>query len=560
MSESFAELFEQSLTNLDIVPGTIIEAEVLSIDGDFVVVDAGLKSEAVIPVGQFKDKHGELTIAVGDQVEVALDAIEDSTGETRLSRDKAKRAKMWQALEAAFEAEETIQGRITGKVKGGFTMDLDGIRAFLPGSLVDVRPLRDTAFLEDRDLDLKLIKIDAKRNNIVVSRRAVIEAENSVEREALLENLAEDQEIKGIVKNLTDYGVFVDLGGIDGLLHITDMSWKRIKHPSELVAVGDEMTVKVLKFDRERSRVSLGLKQLGMDPWRDLLVRFPEGKKVKGTVSNIADYGCFVDLGEGVEGLVHVSEMDWTNRNVNPSKIVSVGQDVDVMILEVDEQRRRISLGLKQCINNPWEEFANAHREGDRVSGVIKSITDFGIFLGLTEDIDGLIHLSDLSWTQPGEQVVREFNKGDQLEAIVLGVDVERERISLGLKQLADDPLSQYSQAQAGRKAVKATALEVDEKGAHFELEGGVKAYMRAGDMARERVEDARHQINVGDEVEALITGIDRKTSVVNLSIRALHENEEKQATEAYRSSSDSATTSTTLGALIKEKMEGKGE
>ena len=556
MAENFAQLFEESLNNLEMKPGALVTATVVDIQNNFAVVDAGLKSEAVIPLEQFAEK-GNMDLKIGDEVEVMLDAIEDSTGETRLSREKAKRAQVWAALEKAFEEKTTVKGRITGKVKGGFTVDVDTIRAFLPGSLIDVRPLRDTAFLEEGEIDLKVIKVDSKRSNIVVSRRAVIEEENSVERDALLENLEEGQEIKGIVKNLTDYGCFIDLGGIDGLLHITDMSWKRIRHPSEMVTIGDEITVKVLKFDRERSRVSLGLKQMAGDPWKDVLARFPEGKKLKGKVTNVADYGCFVEIGDGIEGLVHVSEMDWTNKNANPSKIVQLDQEVEVVVLDVDEERRRISLGLKQCMENPWEVFQQQHKEGDKVKGEIRSITDFGVFVGLEGGIDGLIHLSDLSWAKSGEEAVRDFQKGDAIEAVVLTIDIDRERISLGIKQLADDPFSVYSNAQQEGDAVKGKITEVEEKGAHVELPDGVKGYIRVADIAREHIEDARQHLKEGQEVEAAVVNVDRRNQQVGLSIRGLDEAEEKKSARAYQKQEPKMTT-TTIGDLIKEKMEKK--
>ncbi|MGP9797363.1 30S ribosomal protein S1, partial [Halomonas sp. 86] len=490
MSESFAELFEQSLNDINMEPGAIVAAQVVDIDGDWVTVNAGLKSEGQIPAAQFRDENGELNIAIGDDVHVALEAVEDGFGETRLSREKAKRAEAWKILEAAFEKDEIIKGVINGKVKGGFTVDVDSIRAFLPGSLVDVRPVRDTAHLENKELDFKVIKLDPKRNNVVVSRRAVLEAENSAEREALLATLQEGQQIKGIVKNLTDYGAFVDLGGVDGLLHITDMAWKRIKHPSEIVAVGDEINVKVLKFDRERNRVSLGLKQLGEDPWVNIKQRYPEGTKVHAVVTNLTDYGCFAELEEGVEGLVHVSEMDWTNKNIHPSKVVQVGDDVDVMVLDIDEERRRISLGIKQCTANPWETFNAEYNKGDRVSGTIKSITDFGIFIGLEGGIDGLVHLSDISWTETGEEAVRNFKKGDEAEAVILSIDPERERISLGIKQMDSDPVAEYLSVNDKGSMVTGRIVEVDAKEAHVELATDVIAILKASEISADRVED----------------------------------------------------------------------
>eukprot|EP00747_Dinoflagellata_sp_TGD_P158984 gnl/TRDRNA2_/TRDRNA2_177863_c4_seq17.p1 gnl/TRDRNA2_/TRDRNA2_177863_c4~~gnl/TRDRNA2_/TRDRNA2_177863_c4_seq17.p1 ORF type:complete len:528 (-),score=94.93 gnl/TRDRNA2_/TRDRNA2_177863_c4_seq17:6-1589(-) len=491
MSESFADLFEESLKEIDMQPGSIVQGTVVDVDNDWVTVNAGLKSEGVIPASQFLNEKGELEIAIGDVVDVALDAVEDGFGETRLSREKAKRAEAWKVLEKSFEAEEVVKGIINGKVKGGFTVDLAGIRAFLPGSLVDVRPVRDTAHLENKELEFKVIKLDQKRNNVVVSRRAVLEAENSAEREALLETLTEGMEIKGIVKNLTDYGAFVDLGGVDGLLHITDMAWKRIKHPSEIVEVGQEIEVKVLKFDREKMRVSLGLKQLGEDPWHDIVQKYPEGARVKARVTNLTDYGCFAEIEEGVEGLVHVSEMDWTNKNIHPSKVVEIGDEVEVMILDIDEDRRRISLGIKQCLSNPWEAFATNYQKGDRISGKIKSITDFGIFIGLEGGIDGLVHLSDISWEEAGEDAVRNFNKGDELETVVLSIDAERERISLGIKQLTDDPFAQYVAANEKGSIVKGTVKAVDAKGATVELAENVEGYLRASEISRDRVNDA---------------------------------------------------------------------
>jgi len=557
MSESFAELFEQSLKSADMRPGAIVKGTVVAIDGEYVIVNAGLKSEAVIPRDQFLDENGELEVKVGDEVEVALDAVEDGFGETRLSREKAKRAHAWKFLEEAYEKNQTVTGVISGKVKGGFTVDLKHIRAFLPGSLVDIRPVRDTTYLEGKDLEFKVIKLDQKRNNVVVSRRAVVEEEFSAEREQLLEKLQEGQVLKGIVKNLTDYGAFVDLGGIDGLLHITDMAWKRVKHPSEVVNVGDEIEVKVLKFDRERNRVSLGLKQLGEDPWEAIARRYPEGTRVFGKVTNITDYGAFVEIEEGVEGLVHVSEMDWTNKNVNPAKVVQVGDEVEVMVLDIDEERRRISLGMKQCQANPWELFAATHNKNDRVTGTIKSITDFGIFVGLEGGIDGLVHLSDLSWDEPGEEAVRKYKKGDQVEAVVLSVDPERERISLGIKQLEQDPFSAWLAENPKGSILKGTVREVDAKGAVIDLGGGVEGYLRASDISRERVEDARQVLKVGDEVEAKFMAVDRKNRTISLSIKAKDAQEEAEVMDTYRSSSAGTTT---LGDLIKEQMDSRGE
>ena len=530
MTESFAQLFEESLKEIETRPGSIVRGVVVAIDKDVVLVDAGLKSESAIPAEQFKNAQGELEIQVGDEVDVALDAVEDGFGETLLSREKAKRHEAWITLEKAYEDAETVTGVINGKVKGGFTVELNGIRAFLPGSLVDVRPVRDTLHLEGKELEFKVIKLDQKRNNVVVSRRAVIESENSAERDQLLENLQEGMEVKGIVKNLTDYGAFVDLGGVDGLLHITDMAWKRVKHPSEIVNVGDEITVKVLKFDRERTRVSLGLKQLGEDPWVAIAKRYPEGTKLTGRVTNLTDYGCFVEIEEGVEGLVHVSEMDWTNKNIHPSKVVNVGDVVEVMVLDIDEERRRISLGLKQCKANPWQQFAETHNKGDRVEGKIKSITDFGIFIGLDGGIDGLVHLSDISWNVAGEEAVREYKKGDEIAAVVLQVDAERERISLGVKQLAEDPFNNYISMNKKGVIVTGKVTAVDAKGATVELADGVEGYLRASEASRDRVEDATLVLNVGDEVEAKFTGVDRKNRVVSLSVRAKDEADEKDA------------------------------
>ncbi len=539
MTESFAQLFEESLKEIETRPGSIVRGVVVAIDKDIVLVDAGLKSESAIPAEQFKNAQGEIEIQVGDEVDVALDAVEDGFGETLLSREKAKRHEAWLMLEKAYEEAATVTGVINGKVKGGFTVELNGIRAFLPGSLVDVRPVRDTLHLEGKELEFKVIKLDQKRNNVVVSRRAVIESENSAERDQLLENLQEGMEVKGIVKNLTDYGAFVDLGGVDGLLHITDMAWKRVKHPSEIVNVGDEITVKVLKFDRERTRVSLGLKQLGEDPWVAIAKRYPEGTKLTGRVTNLTDYGCFVEIEEGVEGLVHVSEMDWTNKNIHPSKVVNVGDVVEVMVLDIDEERRRISLGLKQCKANPWQQFAETHNKGNRVEGKIKSITDFGIFIGLDGGIDGLVHLSDISWNVAGEEAVREYKKGDEIAAVVLQVDAERERISLGVKQLAEDPFNNYVAVNKKGVIVTGKVTAVDAKGATVELADGVEGYLRASEASRDRVEDATLVLNVGDEVEAKFTGVDRKNRVVSLSVRAKDEAEEKDAIASVNKQED---------------------
>ncbi|TCK18091.1 SSU ribosomal protein S1P [Thiogranum longum] len=558
MSESFAELFEESLANKEMRPGTIVTGTVVDIQPDAVIVNAGLKSEGVIPIEQFKNSQGELEVAVGDPVEVSLEAVEDGFGATRLSREKAKRAQVWIRLEKAFEEGEVVKGIISGKVKGGFTVDIEDIRAFLPGSLVDVRPVRDTTYLEGKELEFKVIKLDQRRNNVVVSRRAVVETEYSAEREELLESLQEGAEVKGIVKNLTDYGVFVDLGGIDGLLHITDMAWKRVKHPSEIVEVGQEIDVKVLKFDRERNRVSLGLKQLGQDPWADLARRYPEGKRLFGKVTNIADYGCFVELEDGVEGLVHVSEMDWTNKNVNPGKMVHIGQEVEVIVLDIDEERRRISLGMKQIHNNPWDEFSATHNKGDHVKGTIKSITDFGIFIGLDGGIDGLIHLSDISWHDPGEEAVRNYKKGDELEAVVLSVDAERERISLGIKQLEKDPFSNFSADNAKGSIVKGVIKEVDAKAAIVDLGDGIEGTLRASELARDRVEDARTVLTVGQEIEAKYIGMDRKTRTIALSIKAKDTEEEAAAVKDYTRSS--GATGATLGDVLKEQLENSGD
>jgi small subunit ribosomal protein S1 len=555
MSESFAELFEQSLNTIQMRPGAIVKGTVLEVGPEVVVVNAGLKSEGVIPLEQFRNENGEIEVNVGDEIDVALESLEDGFGATRLSREKAKRAEAWTRLERAQTAEETVIGRIVDKVKGGFTVDLNNIRAFLPGSLVDVRPVRDPSYLEGKDLEFKVIKLDRKRNNVVVSRRAVVEQESSGEREALLENLQEGQQVKGIVKNLTDYGAFVDLGGIDGLLHITDMAWKRVKHPSEVVNVGDEIDVKVLKFDRERQRVSLGLKQLGEDPWEDITRRYPVGTRLFGKVTNLTDYGCFVEIEEGVEGLVHVSEMDWTNKNIHPSKVVQMGDEVEVMVLDIDAERRRISLGIKQTQSNPWEVFAATHNKGDKVEGKIKSITDFGIFIGLDGGIDGLVHLSDISWHEAGEEAVHKYKKGDELEAVVLAIDPERERISLGIKQLEKDPVSAYAAEHRKGAVVKGTIKEVDAKGAQIELEDGTVGYLRASEISRDRVEDARSVLKVGDTVEAKFIGIDRKNRIVNLSIKAKDSDEEAEAMQDYQRS---APTGTTLGDLLKEKLENK--
>jgi small subunit ribosomal protein S1 len=555
MTESFAELFEQSLISRDLKPGSIVTGIVMEIRDDAVIVNAGLKSEGVVPIEQFRNLNGELEVAVGDEVQVALESIEDGFGETRLSRDKAKRSMVWDKLEGAFEGEQTIEGKISGKVKGGFTVDIEDIRAFLPGSLVDVRPVRDPTYLEGKDLEFKIIKLDRKRNNIVVSRRAVVEKEFSAEREALLDRLEEGAIVKGVVKNLTDYGAFIDLGGIDGLLHITDMAWKRVRHPSEVVNVADELDVRVLRFDRERNRVSLGLKQLGEDPWSDLARRYPVGARLFGTISNITDYGCFVEIEDGVEGLVHVSEMDWTNKNVNPAKVVHTSQEVEVVVLDIDEERRRISLGMKQCQPNPWESFAAQFNKGDKVSGAIKSITDFGIFIGLDGGIDGLVHLSDISWHDTGEEAVRNFRKGEEIEAVVLAVDPERERISLGIKQLDQDPFAIYMAENPRGSLVKGIVKEVDARGAVITLAEGVEGYLRASDIRKERVEDATKEFAVGDEVEAKFISIDRKNRMLSLSIRAKDDAELAEALEEYQQSNASSGT-TSLGELLKEQLD----
>ncbi len=558
MTESFAQLFEQSLEDKEMRPGAILQGTVVEIRPDTVVVNAGLKSEGIIPIQQFYTDDGELEINVGDQVEVALDAVEDGFGETRLSREKAKRAKAWKKLEEAYEGDEIVTGAISGKVKGGFTVEIEDIRAFLPGSLVDVRPVRDATYLEGKDLEFKVIKLDRRRNNVVVSRRAVVEKEYSAEREELLSSLQEGNVVKGVVKNLTEYGAFVDLGGIDGLLHITDMAWKRVKHPSEVVNVGDEIEVKVLKFDRERNRVSLGLKQLGEDPWVDIARRYPEGTRLFGKVTNIADYGCFVEIEEGVEGLVHVSEMDWTNKNVNPAKMVHIGEEVEVMVLDIDEERRRISLGMKQCQPNPWEEFAAQHNKGDRISGTIKSITDFGVFVGLDGGIDGLVHLSDIAWNVPGEEAIRNYKKGEELETIILAIDPERERISLGIKQLEKDPFSNWVAEHAKGSIVKGVVKEVDAKAAVIELEDGVDGTLRASELARDRVEDARSVLNEADQVEAKFIGVDRKNRTITLSIKAKESEEEAKAVKEY--TRGDATGTTSLGEILKEQMDTDSE
>ncbi len=556
MSESFAELFEDSLKTIEMEPGSIVTGTVVDIDSEWVTVHAGLKSEGVIPRSQFLNEKGEFSLEVGDQVKVAMETVDDGWGETRLSREKAKRAETWMKLETAFEGEAAVTGIINGKVKGGFTVDIDDIRAFLPGSLVDVRPVRDTAHLEGKPLECKVIKLDQKRNNVVVSRRAVLEAENSAEREALLESLQEGQVIKGIVKNLTDYGAFVDLGGVDGLLHITDMAWRRIKHPSEIVNVGDERDVKILKFDRERNRVSLGLKQLGDDPWVDITGRYPEGLRVVATVTNLTDYGCFAELEEGVEGLVHVSEMDWTNKNIHPSKVVQVGDEVEVMVLDIDEERRRISLGIKQCRANPWDEFASKSAKGERIRGNIKSITDFGIFIGLEGGIDGLVHLSDISWNEPGETAIRRYTKGEEIETVVLSIDPERERISLGVKQLEHDPFSDYTAANDKGALVTGTVQSVEPKEAVLELAEEVTGILKASEISKDRVEDARNVLKAGDEMEVRIISIDRKNRTIGLSVKAKELADEREAVRDHRRAESERPGPTTIGDLIKAQMD----
>ena len=560
MTESFAELFEQSqIALVKLKPGAIVSGLVVEIRPDVVVINAGLKSEGVVPIEQFRNEQGELEVAVGDTVKVALESLENGFGETVLSREKAKRAMVWDELETSMEAGEIVTGRISGKVKGGVTVDIRDVRAFLPGSLVDVRPVRDPGYLEGKELEFKIIKLDRKRNNVVVSRRAVVESENSVEREQMLERLQEGAIVAGVVKNLTDYGAFVDLGGIDGLLHITDMAWKRVRHPSEVVNVGEELQVRVLKYDRERNRVSLGLKQLGEDPWDNIARRYPTGARLVGKVSNVTDYGAFVEIEPGVEGLVHVSEMDWTNKNVNPSKVVQLGDDVEVMVLDVDAERRRISLGIKQCVSNPWEAFAAIHKKGDKVSGQIKSITDFGIFIGLDGGIDGLVHLSDISWNTTGEDIVRNYKKGDNLEAVVLDVDPERERISLGIKQMEQDPIGTYMATTQKGAIVTGTVKEVDAKGATIQLPDGIEGYVRASDIAKERVEDATQHLKVGDEVEAKYMGMDRKGRVMQLSIRAKDEADVAESMAEVNKAADASSGTTKLGALLREQL-NKGE
>ena len=556
MSESFADLFEQSLNDVDMTPGAIVTGTIIDIDADWVTVHAGLKSEGVIPKIQFLDDQGNIALEIGDEVKVALETVEDGFGETRLSREKAKRAESWMELEAAYEKNEVVTGLINGKVKGGFTVDLNTIRAFLPGSLVDVRPIKDTLHLEGQELEFRLIKLDKKRNNVVVSRRAVLETVSTEERDALLEKLQEGMSVKGIVKNLTDYGAFVDLGGVDGLLHITDMSWKRIKHPSEIVNVGDEIDVKVLKYDKERNRVSLGLKQLGEDPWQAIKKRYPEKAQVKAIVTNLTDYGCFAELETGVEGLVHVSEMDWTNKNIHPSKVVQLGDEVDVMILDIDEERRRISLGIKQCHQNPWDGFAESFKKGDRISGSIKSITDFGIFIGLDGNIDGLVHLSDISWEESGEEAVRNYNKGDDIETVILSIDSERERISLGIKQLEDDPYMDYVSNFEKGSVVKGRVLTVEAKSATLELQDRVEGTLRASEVSRDKVEDIRTILKEGEEIEVKIANIDQKNRHISLSIKAIEIDDENAAIKEHKNQESSDVSPGTIGDLIKAELD----
>ena len=553
MSENFAQLLEESLSHSVMKPGAVIEAEVVDISADFIIVNAGLKSEAEIPVNQFKDAAGNLDIAVGEKVEVAIEVVEDGFGNTRLSRERARRARSWEMLEKAFEEQSIVTGNMTGTVKGGFTVAIEGVRAFLPGSLVDVRPISDMAYLENKELEFKVIKLDQVRNNVVVSRRAVVEKEMEAERKQLLENIEEGQIIRGVVKNLTDYGAFVNLGGLDGLLHITDISWKRVKHPSEVVNVGDEVDVRVLKFDRERNRVSLGMKQLGDDPWTDISRRYPESSRLFGKVTNVTDYGAFVELEEGIEGLVHVSEMDWTNRNVHPNKVCHVGDEIEVMVLDVDSDRRRVSLGIKQCNANPWEEFAAIHKKGDQITGQIKSITDFGVFIGLDGGIDGLIHLSDLSWDETGEDVARNYNKGDEVTAVVLAVDADRERISLGLKQSQSDPFVTFVSENPKGSLVKGTVESVDAKAATIKLADGVEGMLRATELSRDYVEDARMSLNEGDAVDVKVTSIERKDRRITLSIKAMELDRESQAVKDYGTQ---AIGTTSLGDKLKEQLD----
>ena len=555
-TESFAQLFEESLAKQEMRQGEVITAEVVRVDYNFVVVNAGLKSEAYVPIEEFKDDRGEVTVQPGDFISVAIESVENGYGDTILSRDKAKRLAAWMNLEQALESGELVTGTVTGKVKGGLTVMTNGIRAFLPGSLVDTRPVKDTTPYEGKTFEFKVIKLDRKRNNVVVSRRAVVEANMGEERAKLLETLKEGAIVKGIVKNITDYGAFVDLGGIDGLLHITDLAWRRVRHPSEVVQVGQELEAKVLKFDQDKNRVSLGLKQLGEDPWVGIARRYPQGTRLFGKVTNITDYGAFVEVEAGIEGLVHVSEMDWTNKNVDPRKVVTLGDEVEVMVLDIDEERRRISLGMKQCKPNPWEDFAQSHKKGDKVSGQIKSITDFGVFIGLPGGIDGLVHLSDLSWNESGEEAVRKYKKGDELEAVVLAIDTERERISLGIKQMGGDPFSNFASTHDKNTLVKGTVKSVDAKGAVIDLGNDVEGYLRAAEISADRVEDATTRLAAGDEVEALITNIDRKNRSIQLSIRAKDAAEARDALDRLNADATAASGTTNLGALLKAKLE----
>jgi small subunit ribosomal protein S1 len=554
-TESFAALFEESLSKQEMRQGEVITAEVLRIDHNFVVVNASLKSESFIPIEEFHDDRGQLDVKPGDFVSVAIDSLENGYGETRLSRDRAKRLAAWVNLERALEDGELVNGTITGKVKGGLTVMTNGIRAFLPGSLIDMRPVKDTTPFEGKTMDFKVIKLDRKRNNVVLSRRAVIELSQGEERAKLLETLAEGSIVHGTVKNITDYGAFIDLGGIDGLLHITDMAWRRVRHPSEVLAVGQEVTAKVLKFDQEKNRVSLGVKQLGDDPWVGISRRYPTGTRMFGKVTNITDYGSFVEIEPGIEGLVHVSEMDWTNKNVNPGKVVALGDEVEVMVLEIDEERRRISLGMKQCRQNPWQEFADNHRKGDKVEGSIKSITDFGVFIGLPGGIDGLVHLSDLSWNKTGEEAVRDFKKGDEVGAVVLAIDVERERISLGIKQLDGDPFNNYAANTDKGALVTGTVKSVDAKGAVVAIDGDIEGYLRASEISRDRVEDARNHLKEGDTVEAMVINVDRKTRSISLSIKAKDNVETAETIQRMQAESGAATGTTNLGALLRAKL-----
>ena len=556
--ESFAALFEESLTRQELRAGEVITAEVVAIDDNFVTVNAGLKSESLIAAEEFRDDHGELEVAIGDFVSVAIEMLEDGYGSTKLSRDKAKRLAAWISLEKSMEEGEIVTGMVNGKVKGGLTVMVNGIRAFLPGSLVDIRPVKDTAPYENKEMEFKVIKLDRKRNNVVVSRRAVLEQSMGADRQVLMDSLKEGAIVKGVVKNITDYGAFVDLGGIDGLLHITDMAWRRVKHPSEVVQVGDEVEAKILKFDQEKNRVSLGIKQLGDDPWSGLSRRYPTGTRMFGKVANLTDYGAFVEIEPGIEGLVHVSEMDWTNKNVHPSKVVQLGDEVEVMVLEIDEERRRISLGMKQCKSNPWDDFEMNHKKGDKVSGQIKSITDFGVFIGLPGGIDGLVHLSDLSWSQPGEEAVHNFKKGDEVEAMVLAIDVERERISLGVKQMEGDPFNNYVSAFDKGSMVKGTVKSMDAKGAVIQLADEVEGYLRASELSRDRVEDIRTHLKDGDEVEAMIINVDRKNRSINLSVKAKDNAEQTEVLQKLAGDQSASTGTTSLGALLKAKLDNK--